>query len=104
MVLFSTALHELIYLIHYKQMIRPLLEYCYFLFNGYKKMKIDQIDRRQLKCLHNIGCCFEKDKRDDENDLCSKYDISPLQYQSDIQLGSIIYRYNRIDSFLVHDI
>ena len=35
----------------YKQTIRPLVEYCSFIFNSGKKTKVDRIDKIQSKCL-----------------------------------------------------
>ena len=44
-------------LLIYKQTIRPILEYCSFIFKSGKKVKVDKIDRIQSKCIRIIENC-----------------------------------------------
>ena len=84
----------------YKQTIRPLIEYCSFIFNSGKKLKVDKVDRIQSKCLRIIENCYDKALRANEDELCARYDISKLQLRQDVQLGSIMYRYSRNNKFV----
>ena len=51
----------------YKQTIRPLLEYCNFIFDSGKKLKLDKIDKIQSKCLRIIENCYSRAFRLEEN-------------------------------------
>ena len=53
----------------YKQLILPLLEYCNFLFNSGKKIKIEKIDKIQSKCVRIIENCQDVPKREMESVL-----------------------------------
>ena len=58
----------------YKQMIRPLLEYCNIIHNSGKKMKCDKIDNVQSKCIRIIENCYDKVER--EMRIYFAYDIT----------------------------
>ena len=79
----------------YKQTIRPLIEYCSFIFNTGKKVKIDKIDKIQSKCLRIIENCNDKLLRKEENILCKEYALTSLQQRRDVQLGCIMYKYSK---------
>ena len=79
----------------YKQTIRPLVEYCSFIFNSGKKLKVEKIDKIQSKCMRIIENCSDKTQRKDENILCSDYNLSSLQYCRNMQLGCIMYKYSK---------
>ena len=84
----------------YKQTIRPLLEYCSFIFESGKKVKIDTIDKIQSKCLRIIESCSKENRERDESVLCLKYKLSTLHQRRKMQLGSIMYRYSRNELFV----
>ena len=84
----------------YKQTIRPLDEYCSFIFNSGKKSKIDKIDRIQSKCVRIIEYCYDNALKKDEKVLCQEYGISSLQLRRDSQLASIMYRYSKNELFV----
>ena len=82
-------------LLVYKQTIRPLVEYCSFIFNTGKKAKIDKIDKVQSKCICIIENCNNKMMKKDEDILCKEYNLTSLQQRRDVQLGCIMYKYSR---------
>ena len=61
---------------------------------------MDKIDKIQSKCLRIIENCYSRAFRLEENMLCIKYDICLLEKRRRLQLGSIMYRYSREESFL----
>ena len=91
-------------LLIYKQTIRPLLEYCSFIFNSGKKVKIDKIDRIQSKCIRIIENCHIKTDRKDELILSSNYELTALQQRRDMQLGSIMYRCSKNSMYIDHTV
>ena len=81
-------------------MILPLLEYCNFLFNSGKKIKIEKIDKIQSKCVRKIENCRDVPKREMESVLCKKYNLDSLQNRRDIQLACIMYRLSRFEHYI----
>ena len=87
-------------LLIYKQTIRPLMEYCNFVIDSGKKVKVDNVDKIQLKCLRIIENCCKNSQKQDELTLCTKYNICTLRHRRDMQLGSIMYRYSKNEPFI----